>query len=318
MATDNRLSEMLLTRLGDAPRDARPWVGLEDALCELHRLATSAWPDIAIEAPCFVEHLADHTSWEDAKGYLSTVRASDMYLALACAKHIPVALAAFDRTILSAMGAYLAGINSEGAFVDEMRQRLRIELFVGTGDRPLHITEYDGTRSLAAWVRLRARWRARTQMADPSKQFDEIDDQVIDAVAGRSPEESYFHHRCWPDFRLALREAMRSLPRNERVALRLHFVGGLSGVKIAAMQQVDRTSVGRWMGNAKKTILKETRRLLRARLKLSDVEFDTLIAAVQDRIDTTIGSLIPETDEARGEGDATERRSGDPSSSSSS
>src|SRR5580658_856001 len=64
------------------------------------------------------------------------LHASDLFLAAACARGHPEALAAFDESFLSHVAAYVARLNPSAEFADEVRQRLREKLLVGDAQSP--------------------------------------------------------------------------------------------------------------------------------------------------------------------------------------
>jgi RNA polymerase sigma-70 factor (ECF subfamily) len=125
-------------------------VEFEEALNVSLKAAQQAWPSVALDVDAFVAYLADRMP-RDGKvtEFLRTLHIADLYLACGCASQLPAAIAAFERTHLAPVAAIIRRIDSSSDFVDEVRQRLRERLLVGTHRR---ISDYAGTGPLAAWV----------------------------------------------------------------------------------------------------------------------------------------------------------------------
>src|SRR5579884_1384958 len=104
-----------------------------------------AWPGVDVADADFAAAVERH---RPAPEHLA-----DLYLATACAAGNAAALAAFERTHLSQVAAFVARTDSDPAFAEEVRQRLREKLLVG---QPPRISEYAGQGPLGGWVRVAA------------------------------------------------------------------------------------------------------------------------------------------------------------------
>lgn len=248
-----------------------------------------------LPVPVFVRHLATHRpAGADPERFLATVNAEDLYLACACAQGDPAALDAFDRSILSRVQAFLAPMDPAPSFADEVRQLLRAKLFVAPVGTVPKIAEYAGTGTLLGWVRVVA---TRTVVSLRRKR-GERPGEDSDVACGnmmaitQDPELDYIRSRYQQDFKEALQAAFSSLPQEQRHVLRMHFSSGLTGDAIAAVLQVNRRTVVRWLASGKTAMFHETRRLLQDRLRLSPRESDSLIAFVRGQLDVSIATLL--------------------------
>src|SRR5581483_4498624 len=86
----------------------------------------------------------------------AAVAGSDLYLACACARGVPAALAALDRAVLLRVPAFICRVSTDAAFADEVRQQLRERLLVAPPGGAPKIAEYGGAGALHAWVRVAA------------------------------------------------------------------------------------------------------------------------------------------------------------------
>ena len=114
--------------------------GAEDADDEalealLERLVSegcAAWPKIAVAKETFVEHLALHAKTIAA---LEAVHASDLYLACAVCQRDRAALTYFEEQFMARVPDYVLRVRVERDVVDEVQQKLRELLIMGTGDK---------------------------------------------------------------------------------------------------------------------------------------------------------------------------------------
>jgi len=89
-----------------------------------------------------------------------------------------------------------------------------------------------------------------------------------------------------------LEEAVSALPAQQRTALRLHFVEGLTGDEIGERLGISRATVVRWLSTAKTFLLRETKRLVQSRLRLSPTEAESFIAGARSRLDLSLSVLL--------------------------
>lgn len=279
------------------PRSTGGSRDLEALLETLWQGGQRAWPEFALPAPAFIQHLAARAPPGDARRFLAVVAGSDLYLACACAQGLPAALAALDRTILARVPSFIARVSADPSFIDEVRQHLRERLLLATPGAAPKIAEYSGAGALQAFVRVAALRTALNLRRNRDDQpHSDVDERTVQALPGSLDAElRYVQERHRADLLSALRDAFAGLPQEQRHVLRLHFASGLTAVRIAQALQVDRTTVGRWLASARATVLTETRRLLRERLRLSPHEVDSLIATLRSQLGASITGLLQST-----------------------
>jgi RNA polymerase sigma-70 factor (ECF subfamily) len=247
-----------------------------------------AWPGIELEGELIVAHLAERCPTLPDP----VLRAPDLFLACGCAHGVPAAIAAFEAGYLAQVPAYLARGGIRADIAEEVRQLLGDRLLVGARRR---IVEYQGRGSLANWVRAAATRTALNLLRSERRH----DDAAAGAAAtGDSilvpadPELDFIKARFRPQFKQALREAMSALASRDRAILRLHYGEGIPVGQLAVIYGVHRATASRWLNDAQRAVLDETRALLRERLKISPAECDQLVGLVQSRLDVTLSSLL--------------------------
>jgi RNA polymerase sigma-70 factor (ECF subfamily) len=274
------------------PRDGERT--LADALDVAVAMGAAAWPTLTVEPRRFVAHLAARVDGEtDPAAALAALHVEDLYLACACLEHDAAALAAFERAHADDLRVVLR-VDPSPAFLDEVRQQLRLHLFVRESPK---IAEYRGRGALSAWVRVVALRVAqmckRAQLRNPALPGD--DDKSDPQLAGNDPELDHIKRRYEREFNEAVSEAVRSLSPRDRTVLRLNTIERLNIDKIGRLYGVHRATVAAWIAAARRSILDGTRQRLGAQLQLEGSDLDSLIGLVRSRLDVRLSQLLDGT-----------------------
>jgi RNA polymerase sigma-70 factor (ECF subfamily) len=252
----------------------------------------AAWPAVDLAEEAFASHVRSKLPPGAGADEVERRDLGALYLACACAQGIPAALAELDRHVLSRVPEFLARIQGSSALGDEVRQILRERLLVGTAGEPPRIATYSGEGPLAAWVRVAA---VRTALNVLEKMDERVghDSRALGGVqAATTPEEEVVRADQRALFREVLEQAVSALPAQQRTALRLHFVDGLTGDEIGERLGISRATVVRWLSTARSFLLRETKRLVVGRLRLSPAEAESFIAGARSRLDLSLSVLL--------------------------
>src|SRR5678809_136146 len=140
-----------------------------------------------------VEFVARQLTADLADAALDGLRPADLYLACACARSVPGAIAAFDRDYMKEVDIALARMRIGPPKLSDVKQLVRQRLFVGGGTSgtptsPGKIAEYGGRGDLRRWVRSVA---VRTCLNDLRKGKREIlvDDNNLIAQNAINPAD---------------------------------------------------------------------------------------------------------------------------------
>lgn len=199
----------------------------------------------------------------------------ELELAEGCARGDTAAVEAFERDYLSIVPAALAGMRLDKAMVEDVRaltrERLlpRLVAYAGKG-RLRGLVQVTATRIAIDLVR-----RDGKQATLPA-QLAEPGDLELSLIKAQYRAQ----------FVDALRAAMAALPPRDRNLLHLHFLGGVTLEKLAAMYDVNRATVVRWLAAARAAVLDHTRRSL----AVPEAEVEEIFALVASRV--SIGSLL--------------------------
>ncbi len=261
--------------------------GLEDALEALVQRGRARWPALRLEAEAVAFAIGARSRGDDAD--LPAVHAEDLHLALACAAGLRGAAEAFEREHLSsaAVLAAVRRIDPAPAFADEVRQTVRERLFVPP---PGRIAEYSGRGPLGAWTRVVA---ARIAL-DLRPRRVEAEVTEAELATERDPELRYLQQKYARNFERALQQGFAALDDEQVNLLRLQYVDGLRTSQIAALFQVDRSTIKRRLSACREVMLLRTRAALQEELGVSPESFESLSRLLASQLHLSVARLIQE------------------------
>jgi RNA polymerase sigma-70 factor, ECF subfamily len=253
------------------PEAMRRPLDLEVALATMVLQARAAHPGITVDSATFVDFLATRLPIDLCEHHLA-----DLYLACACAVGAPGAAARLEELCISQVGKAIGRIDHSAMFVTEIQQRTREKLLVGGADGRPRIAEYGARGSLAAYVRVSAIREALMEKRSTGRhradELDEPDGLVTGDVTLEMVRREYH-----TEFQQALRNALATLDRRERAALRLSYLDNLSIDQIGRLFHVHRATAARWITRAQDRVRDLTRAQMQQRLGLSDSETESLL-----------------------------------------
>jgi len=294
------LSPIFLARLEGGRGQLGPWSDtLERKLQELAASSRAAWPGIALDAEIFAAHLGDRLrKCPDLKDALATIHAADLFLACACARGSPEALAEFERAHLSRVPAFVRRIEPSAAFADDVAQSIRETFLVRPPNGAARLAEYSGRGALANWMRAVA---VRTALRLRRKRDDRPISQRVTSEprAAFDPELDYLKLRYRGAYEVAVQTALAELTDRDALLLKLHYLDGLNIDQIGVLYGVHRATIARWRTGVRRRILASTREHLRRVVSLSDSEFDSLAALVRSQLTVSLGRALRRSGEPK-------------------
>jgi RNA polymerase sigma-70 factor (ECF subfamily) len=263
---------------------------LEAALQACLDMARTAWPGVVVGKESFLQFLAARSG----ERLPPLERASDLYIACACAQDVPGAIDAFRRGYRAAIAKAIQRTDPSDAFLDDVMQALAVKLFVAGAEGTPGITQYEGRSSLRAWVATAATRTAlnlrRRKDAEPHAS---LRSGVMALPEAADPELLLLKARYKSEFEEAIRAAVESIPAKQRTLLLMQIVDGLTLPQLAAMHRVSRATVARWLAAAREAVLEATRLRLMATLRLSTSEYESVVALIRSQLDVSLATLLP-------------------------
>jgi RNA polymerase sigma-70 factor (ECF subfamily) len=128
----------------------------------------------------------------------------------------------------------------------------------------------------------------RGARADEELSVDEL------AAPGRTndPELALVRARHGSELADAFRETLSGLPADDRTMLRMHYVDGVEIEDIGRVFGVHRTTASRWLAKTREKVLDGTRRAVRARLRGSESEVESVLRLAQSDLDVSLNRLL--------------------------
>jgi RNA polymerase sigma-70 factor (ECF subfamily) len=263
---------------------------VDDAAAKLDALfheGERAWPGVEISPEIFADFVKARPTEDDA-----SLRGADLYLACACSRGDDRALRAFEAAYFSEVDVALARIRTR-ATLDEAKQLVRDRLFVGSEGAPPRIAQYSGRGDLRNWFRV-AVVRMLLNVATRAPKEHPLDDETMDAIPAPnpSPELDHLRRRYRDEFKRAFDDGVASLDERDRVLLRYAFCDDLNVDEIGAIYGVHRATAGRWVQKARTRLFETVQATLRARLKVSTEEIESIVRLIDSNLDWTISQQL--------------------------
>ncbi len=250
--------------------------------------ARTEWPEIAVPDPVFTSYLRDRVS---DPGSLPSVRVSDLYAACACSLGDARALAAVEARYFPDVDTALSRMRLTGTVAEDVRQDLRAQLFVGSGEKPARIVEYTGRGDLRAWLTVIATRAALKVIRHGKRELH--DDSLLEAdVAGSHVELSFVKDTYRAEFAAAFSEALLALEDRDKTLLRLQVIDELSIDQIGAIYRVHRATAARWLEHARERLMDGTRTRFMHHARISDSECKSLMRVLHSQLDVTIRTRL--------------------------
>ena len=273
--------------------------------------ARAKWPAANITDDQFAAALVSRMGIQkDITTAWQRLRVEDLFLALWCATGDARAIGAFEQVHRADLDGALARFRKLAVTADELRQTLRIKLFVATDGRPPRIGDYSGFGFLQNWLRVTA-LRALVDIArsEKARKLEELlaDDDMI-GTPSLSPDiaSKYSREQVSRAIKSAFAKAVAGLGPRQRNFLRHAQVDGLTLDQIAALYSVHRATVARTLAQARAELTEATRRELGQALGIAEDSLDSVVRGADSRIDLSLSRVLKSPELAEGsEGDET-------------
>jgi RNA polymerase sigma-70 factor (ECF subfamily) len=292
------LVEPFLAGADDALREALSRrTDLDQRLSEIVAAAHAEWPDLAVPPAEFVAYVAARLPVDrDLDESLTTVRAGDLYLACACSRGDPQAVAGFDAKFMPELGAALGRMRLSASSLDEVKQLVRQKLFVADPGKRPKIADYSGRSGLRRWLRSVAVRTCLNFMRKGKREVLVEDDQVLAGVSSArdDPEIAYMKEKYRNEFRAAFQAALDAITPRQQSLLRYHYVDGLNIDEIGSIYRVHRVTAYRWLEKAREALINKTNELLKARLQVEKREFDSILRMIRSQLHVSLQRYLGE------------------------
>lgn len=282
------LRDLLAATAPDAANALGEPDAAEHTLATLCAEAATAWPGVEVDAAEVVRVLASKLAADDPPS-LTAAAATEVHLAIACARGDNAGAAAFDRAYLEVVPQALAGMKLAAATVEDVRSAVRDKLLLADGDRPPRILDYAGRGRLRGLIQVTAtrtaidRIRLEEREAElPARELAGPTDVALSLIKAQYREA----------FSAGFASAVASASRRDRNLLRLHFLGGVTLEQLAQMYGVHRATIVRWLAAAREAVFAATRAHVAGRIAAPPDELDEMFDLVKSRVELSVERLL--------------------------
>lgn len=298
MPTDDELLELWVAARpdgGGSPGSAIT-ITITDALRQAMAVAHAAWPKEWLTTADLIDALAERIEpHAEPVRSLAELDVAALYLARACASGQAAAIVAFERAHGSEITSALARANAtaSGLSVEDLRQVLRVRLFVGDGSRAPAISSYRGRGPLGRWVFVTALREALQALRRSNTVQSELEAsrlQLRQLLA--DPELDYLAQSYREAFGACFLAAVDDLEVRERNMLRHALVDGLNVRQIGRMYGVHFTTAARWIARARELLAENTRTRLMARLQTTPSELERIIGVIASHVELRLSRVF--------------------------
>lgn len=287
--------------LADASPSARATLAAPEVLPHLVRdlaAARTAWPGAAaISDAALIAAVVQRLGMQkDPAAAFARLRLDDLLLALWCATGDARAISAFEQAHKADLDGALARFRRLAVTGDELRQLLRIKLFVASAGRAPRIADYSGFGFLQNWLRVTA-LRALVDLArtERARKVEELlaDDELLGLPAlGPDLAAKYARDEVSRAIKRAFAAAVAGLAPRQRNFLRHAQVDALTLDQIAALYGIHRATVARTLAQARTELADATRRTLAETLGVDAESIDSVVRAADSRIDLSLSRVL--------------------------
>src|SRR5262249_22201456 len=147
--------------------------------------------------------------------------------AVAAAEGDAAAVRHLEEQFFAGVGATVRRVDGSPAFVDEVRQELRVRLLLPRSGEPPRIADYSGRGSLMSWIHVvAARIAVTLKRAD---RYGAASSTLSSSAmaSDESPEIAHLRGLFREELQAAFNEALTELTPRQRSLLKMHFLDGV-------------------------------------------------------------------------------------------
>lgn len=267
---------------------------LEARLAAKLTAARAAWPGVEVAPDAVLalwgERLAGVA--EDQLGAaIEALRAEELYIACGCGAGDSHALRAFEARYFGSLEGALRRITSSPAVIREVAQIVREKLFVANPERA-PILDMAGKGDLGGLVRVVA-IRTALNLRRADDRLVPLDRAELAVLASDSdPELAAITSQHRTLVKEALEAALAGLGARDRSVLRMHLLDRLAIDDIGRAHDVHRATAARWIDRIRADLRTATLRRLHTQLGLSSDELESLVRAIESRLEVSFQRIL--------------------------
>ena len=225
---------------------------------------------------------------------INSLHGDDLYLAFACARHIPQAWDRFTNSYRRYICNLATFVSPVKCLAYELAENIMADLFLPDRSGRSRIASYDGRSSLATWLRVIICHRAINEQARKCNNMAQLDDlcEKADEGAVRSIEMALRFSRYRSLILDSLEHACGELTERERLLLLLRYEKGLRLGQIGRLFGLHQANVTRQLGRVQAKIRQLFESTLIHKYKLGEAAIDECLSEIAENPAYSILALI--------------------------
>ena len=252
----------------------------------LYDSALTRWPGVQLSAERFQSawaRLSDTSEGPEAQ------YASDLFLVAACLESDRAALTQLEQLIQS----LLPQLRSFGLSTADLQTLARDTLSrLLTTDGGPRLARYSARGPLAGWLHV-VMTRQVLDLRSDSKAHVELDDVLLGTLGtDEAPELELIREQFRGSFSDAFRAAIGRLTTRQRNLLRQYYLDTLSLEEMGLLYRTHRSTVARWLADARTSVLELMRDEVSQRLGIGRLDVDSIMRVVGSRLDVSAGLFL--------------------------
>ena len=251
--------------------------------------AAVRWPGLRVSIEAFETFLLGKAGDDADESALEALRVDDLYLAYACLEGDREALAILEAQYLTQVPRVLGRLRLTTDERDEVTQRLRHRLLVGTEQGPARLETYAGRGDLRSWIFTAAIRVGQSFLADQRPTEPELHEHP---ELANDLQLAYLRREYGEQFRTAFEHAVEQLTRDERNLLRFHFVDGMTSDGLASIYGIHRSTAARRVASARDKLATLARRAMMANLGVGRADLGSIMRLIASQLDVSVARYL--------------------------
>ena len=252
------------------------------------------WPDAPALDSAFAAYVSERIGRQpDLASAICRLRIEDLFLAWWSGQGSPAGIRAFEAAYATDIARLVARFHRLSA--TELRQRLRVKLFVGAPGAAPRIADYAGFGFLQNWLRVTAaRDFVDATRSDRSARYEsDLDEhELLGLAAPSDPRLDHIRAQLGGAIKRGFAEAVASLAPRQRTFLRHAYVDRLTLDQIASTYALHRATVARTLASAREHLIAATRAHVAVALGVPADDLASAIAVLDTRLELSLSRVL--------------------------
>lgn len=248
--------------------------------------ATAVWSGLRVDRTEFLKRYA----WLREEADDGLLHAADLYLVTSCLNGDVNAHQELQQLVEGQL-PQLRHLRLSRTEQADLLQSAMTLMLVGANGKP-RLAQYSGRGPLGAWLHVVLMRLSFDNLRSRKQALPNGDDVLLGLPDAQDTELELLKAKHRDVFAEAFRLATRALTAKQRNLFRQYYLDDLSLEELASLYRAHRSTVARWLKEAREALLELTRTEIARRTGLSGSDIDSLMKLVRSRIDVSASYFL--------------------------